>query len=191
MHLPPRQLSAVCIALALLPWTLSYADESKSTAAFERGKSYYEKGAYKQARAELLKAIQENPKNTRAQQYLRHVQAAAKRGVKPKNLKATLETVTIRKVKFEELAVKKALAFISENVVKATGGQVRPNFILKTPTEATINLDLADLPASEVLRYVAELSGLKIQYDPHAVLLYKPSVAPPTKNAASSRQSKN
>ncbi|MFT4638696.1 MAG: hypothetical protein ACI8T1_002019 [Verrucomicrobiales bacterium] len=99
--------------------------------------------------------------------------------VKPTNLKAKLGTITIREVKFEEVAVADALAFLRAKVVESTGSQLRPNFILREQTTSKVTLALGGLPASEVLRYIAELSGLEVSYDPHAAVLSKKKAANP------------
>jgi tetratricopeptide (TPR) repeat protein len=39
------------------------------------------------------------------------------------------------------------------------------------PSNASISLDLKDVPMSEVLRYVTELAGMKYRIEPHAVLI--------------------
>ena len=180
---------SILILAIILPIAAVQADKAKSDAAFEKGKAYYQGGHYKQARAQFLEAMKENPQNTRAQQYLRHVQAAAKHGVKPANLKAKLDSITVREVKFEEVAVADALAFVRAKVVESTGGQLRPNFILKESTKSKVTLDLGGLPASEVLRYIAELSGLQVTYDPHAAVFSKKTSAPTT-SAPSPRKTK-
>ena len=69
------------------------------------------------------------------------------------------------------LSVDKALNYLKQKVTESTGGQLKPNFIVKGIPKGKITLDLGDLPASEVLRYIAELSGYQLSYDPHAAVL--------------------
>ncbi len=174
-------LLSLTVGLILAP-SLLYSDREKSTTALSQGKKAYQSGEYREARAYLLKAIKEDPANKRAQEYLRHVQVAAKHDIKPTHLEARLGSVTVRQVKFEQLSVDKALAFLKVKVTESTSGQLRTNFILKGKSEATITLDLGDLPASEVLRYIAELSGYQLSYDPHAVVLTPKAMSAPKAN---------
>jgi len=168
-------LLSLTISLMLLP-SLLHADRAKSATAFIQGKKAYQAGDYREARAYLLKAIKEDPANKQAQQYLRHVQAAAKHGAKPVNLEARLGSVMVRQVKFDELPVDKALNYLKQKVTESTGGQLKPNFIVKGTSKGKITLDLGDVPASEVLRYIAELSGYQLSYDPHAAVLSSKTV---------------
>ena len=101
------------------------------------------------------------------------MQSAAKHGVRPVNLEARLANVIVRKVKFDDLSVDKALAFLKANVTESTSGQLKPNFIVKGKPTNKMTLDLGDLPASEVLRYIAELSGYQLRYDPRGRPLIK------------------
>jgi hypothetical protein len=165
-----HSLLSFTFGLMLIP-SLLHADREKSATAFIQGKKAYQSGEYREARAYLLKAIKEDPTNKRAQEYLRHVQSAAKHGVRPVNLEARLASVIVRKVKFDHLSVDKALAFLKAKVTESTSGQLKPNFIVKGKSTNKITLDLGDLPASEVLRYIAELSGYQLSYDPHAAVL--------------------
>jgi TolA-binding protein len=71
-------------SILLLPFAVAQADKAKSDTAFTQGKAFYQSGDFKKARAYFLDVMKENPQNTRAQEYLRHVQAAVKHGVKPR-----------------------------------------------------------------------------------------------------------
>ena len=172
MKRQPSSPLLILTCIAALPIAL-LADSENSLAAFAMGKKHFELGEYKEARHHLLLAIKEDPKNKQAQDYLRHVQAAAKHGIKPANLEAKLRSVTVRQVKFENLAIEDALAYLKVKVAESTGDQLKANFILKGKSDAAVTLDLGDLPASEVLRYIAELSGYRVSYDPHAIVLSK------------------
>jgi hypothetical protein len=55
-----------------------------------------------------------------------------------------------------------------------TGGKLHPNFIYKGSSEdrtrPQITLRLANVPVSEVIRYVGELTGTSFAFEPHAVV---------------------
>ena len=58
-------------------------------------------------------------------------------------------------------------------MTKATNGQQSVNFVLSIPDEQaktqTITLNLANVPFTEVLKYVGELAGLKFEYEKYAI----------------------
>ncbi len=177
------------LILLISLWSISSAvavekEAPDANKTFERGKTAYEKGDYKKARALFLATIRQNPRHPQAKNYLRYVKAASKYGVRPTNPKAKLEKIMIDKAVFENMTVKDALAVVREKVSQATKGQFKPNFLLKSKSTARINLDLGDLPATELIRYVADLSGHDVRYDPHAVVLVK-KAAKPNQAAAS------
>ncbi|MDB6074354.1 MAG: hypothetical protein JWO89_1994, partial [Verrucomicrobiaceae bacterium] len=55
---------------------------------------------------------------------------------------------------------------------KATADKVQPNFIVKSPdlNKTPITVSLTNVPLTEAIRYVAELSKAKTTWDKHAVI---------------------
>jgi N-acetylglucosaminyldiphosphoundecaprenol N-acetyl-beta-D-mannosaminyltransferase len=73
--------------------------------------------------------------------------------------------------------------YLKSTAAKLTEGKIAVNFVLKLPEDVvktqTITLNMTNAPYTEVVRYVAELASLNVQYQQYAVLVTpKVAVAP-------------
>ncbi len=166
-------------------WTLS--SHAREEDAFSKGLRCYQAGDYRAARLFLWQAVRECPRPELARAYLKRVREAESKGSRHSVLKRRMEQVTIRAIQLEEVGLTAALAQVREQVKLATGGLLEPNVVIKDrlgEQEPTVTLDLAVVPASEVLRYLAELCGYGVRYESHAIVFERrpdaplPSVSP-------------
>ena len=94
-------------------------------------------------------------------------------------LQAKLDAIVIPQMQFHEAKLTEAVEYLrrkSQDLDTSTTdpNQKGVNIIVKAggkTAEARITLDLKNLPLGEALRYVAQLSGLQLVVEPHAVLL--------------------
>ena len=94
-------------------------------------------------------------------------------------LQAKLDAIVIPQIQFHEAKLTEAVEYLrrkSQDLDTSTTdpNQKGVNIIVKAggkTAEARITLDLKNLPLGEALRYVAQLSGLQLVVEPHAVLL--------------------
>ena len=60
-------------------------------------------------------------------------------------------------------------------VEKESKGEVTPNFVIEDPkgqlTTQKISLNLKNMPAKAVLKYLTDQTGAKVRYDQHAVVI--------------------
>ena len=72
--------------------------------------------------------------------------------------------------------------YLKATLGKLTEGRVGVNFVLKIPEEVlrtkTITLEMVDAPFTEVVKYVAELGELDVQYQAYAVVVSARVAAP-------------
>jgi len=104
-------------------------------------------------------------------------------GAKPADeaspLQAKLARIILPSVVFADVPVSEAVEYLrrkSQDLDTTTTdpNQKGVNIIVKAggkTAEARITLDLKNIPLGEALRYVAQLSGLQLVVEPHAVLL--------------------
>jgi type II secretory pathway component HofQ len=94
-------------------------------------------------------------------------------------LQAKLDAIVIPQIQFHEATLSEAVEFLRRKSLDLDTTTTDPNqkgvnMIVKaggnTP-EARITLDLKNIPLGEALRYLAQLSGLQLVVEPHAVLL--------------------
>jgi general secretion pathway protein D len=100
-------------------------------------------------------------------------------------LVAKCQALLLSKVDFKEASAEEAVEFLR---IKSREKDPRGvNIMLKLPEAEKavlpkITLNLTDVPLSEALRYVAELSGLIVQVEPNAVALTSVTYASTTLN---------
>jgi len=85
-----------------------------------------------------------------------------------------LENLRVPKLEFREATLDSALQYLTQQASTLSGGDLKLNFVVKLSPEQqskTITLSLGDIPLSEVLKYVAELAGVSVSYETHAIVI--------------------
>ena len=94
-----------------------------------------------------------------------------------------LAGVIVPKVQLKDATIGAVFDYLKSMAAKLTEGKVAVNFVLKLPEETvktqTISLSMSGVPYTEVVKYVAELANLQVEYQQYAVLVTpKPGTAP-------------
>jgi len=76
-------------------------------------------------------------------------------------------------VEFSEVTLEEAVEGLRALSKVTTDGKIVPNIIIKDPALAgkTLSLNLRNLPLTEAIQYLAEMTGARATYDKHAVML--------------------
>ena len=96
--------------------------------------------------------------------------------VKPAKSAELAARLVLPQAEFKDAALPEVIQFLQKKSIELDPEKKGLNFILKAPGQPSpdailINLSLREIPFSEVLRYVAELGGLKLRFDDNAVVL--------------------
>ncbi|SKA86197.1 Signal transducer regulating beta-lactamase production, contains metallopeptidase domain [Prosthecobacter debontii] len=103
-----------------------------------------------------------------------------KKTLPPRNsyLVRKLERIVFPQVQFSSVTLKEVVDFLEVQSRELDTLETNPklrgvHFLLRqgTGTEATLSLDLKQVPLMDVLRYVTELAGVKFRVEPYAVLI--------------------
>ncbi len=162
------------IAIALTITAKSFAlDVSDLLADAQRAYIRGETGAAKEKFDLVLKM---DPENRTAIIYKRRIAAeeAQETAVKgpPNATKAMLEILTLPKVQLSEASLADALEFLRQKGNQLGGGKVAINFVLmldEKEKEKKFTLSLQNVPFTEVLRYIGELTNVQFSYDRFAI----------------------
>lgn len=86
---------------------------------------------------------------------------------------ARCRAIVLPKVEFRDAQLTDVVQFLQQASVANDPGRKGINIVLdlKDLKPATLTLALRDIPLSEALRYVAELCGLRVKYEPQAVVI--------------------
>ena len=162
----------VLIALAVSPLAAQQTDlQSEAVRAFQSGD-------YASARTLFESLLSQDPRNAAAKNYLRIIAQREKGGAE---LEGHLRKIIIPSAIFQNATTREAVAFVSQKVAELTGGKQALNVVWLVPEDrdtSRVSLSLQNVPASEVLRYIAESAGLEIAYSEHAATIRPRDSAP-------------
>ncbi len=150
---------------------------------YNQGVLLYNQGQYGEALMNFEKVLAERPDFVYARNYLAKCQSAITKGLGPKNdLEGRLAKVIVPEINFSDAPLGDVLDYFSSRAVELSGGSVSLNFLYKGTSEqrlrTLITLNLRNVPLSEAIKYVGQLSGSTVKYEEHAVVITPPSAAP-------------
>ena len=169
-----RSSAKVLAALLLGIWALAAplgANEMQEI--FEMGKALFNQGKYSEAKPLLEQVAAANPRHAETQAMLARIRLLGQQGP---SLQQRLATVRLEKVEFSDLTVPEALQGLKALAKQASGGKVVPNFIVKGEDQMTqrVSLSLKDIPLTDAIKYVADMSKTLLRYEANAVVISTP-----------------
>jgi hypothetical protein len=138
-------------------------------AVFEQGRALFFQGKFREAKPLLQQVAAADPRHVETRAMLARIQLQEKQGP---TLRERLATVRLGKVEFAEVTVAEALEGLKALAKEASGGKVAPNFLVRGEGGMTqrITLNLKDIPLTDAIQYVAELSRTVCRYEANAVV---------------------
>jgi hypothetical protein len=135
--------------------------------------SAYLRGDMETAKRNFELVNKVDPRNMTAIAYLRTMKArevqAGAGAVQEKQLSA----IILPKIEFREATLGSALDFLKQQVNKQTAGKQVVNFVVQLPEEQvkkqTVTLSLANVPFTEVLRYLGTLTNTSFTFEKYAI----------------------
>ena len=91
-------------------------------------------------------------------------------------MRRRLEQIVVPEIKFREARAPDVVEFLRKEAKRLSGEDL--NFVWLVAEDAelkAVTLNLRNVPMSDVLNYVTQLTGLKYRVDAHAVVIYKPA----------------
>ena len=153
----------------------------------------FDEGRYAEAAIGFDAVLKQRPNHVYARSYLGKSRAAIAQGASVKQtIEARLAKVVVPEINFQDASLGDVLDYVSARTGELTNGQLTPNVIYKGSGEqrqnTRITLSLRNVPMTEVIRYVGQLSNTRFSYDEHAVVAERvmlaagPSARNPTAN---------
>lgn len=168
---PAALLVMAAFLLAAPVWAADNKTNNKDiNTVFQQGRTAFYKGDMETAKALLQQVAAVAPNHFETKALLAQINAYSKPDV---SLKKAYSGVVIPKLDFTEVTVSEAMQGLAVMGKNASNGKVSPNFILKDPEmgKKTITLNLANIPMTDALEYVARLAGGKVSYEKHAAVI--------------------
>lgn len=139
----------------------------KGLAAEKAGDPVAAKGFYTQA-------LKVDPKNANAIYSLGQLKLTSG-NIAAKGREAKFGAVMVPVFQLDQATLKESLDALSVIVEKESKDEVTPNFVIEDPkgllTDKKIALNLKNMPAQAVLKYLLDQTGAKARYDEHAVVI--------------------
>ena len=139
------------------------------------GQTAYMKGDLETAKKSFQTAYKLDPKNQVAIGFLKKIAVDEKNKPQVTTLQKQLEKLIIPRVEFREATLGSALDFLKQAAAKNSDGKVAVSFVVQLPEEQaktqTVTLALANIPYSEVLRYLGEVAKVDFTYDKYAIVV--------------------
>ena len=147
----------------------------------------YMKGDMESAKKGFQAVYKADPKNQVAIGFLRKITAEEAKKPQVSSMQKQLEKLIVPKVEFRDATLGSALEFLKQAATKNSDGKVVVNFVVQLPEDQantqTVTLALANVPYSEVLRYLGEVAKIEFTYDKYAIVVKPRAGAGPAEPA--------
>ena len=173
-----KSLVPIALSLALV---VSFAPvpvvaEGNPQNAYQEGVALYNAGKFAEALPKFQQALAERPDFVHARSYLAKCQASIAQGLGPKNdLEGQLTRLIVPEINFSDAPIGDILDYFSSRAFELSGGNTVVNFIYQGTAEQIqgihVTLALRNVPMSEAIKYVGQLSESRIKYEEHAIIV--------------------
>ena len=138
---------------------------------YQQGRAAFYRGDQELALSLLTQVAAAAPNHTDTQNMLRMLKANQKQNVS--TLKKDYGGVMLQKLDMQDVTLTEALDGLRVLSKNASAGKVTPNIIVKGAGlgEKKLSLALANIPLTEAIEYIAQLTGTQARYEKHAVVL--------------------
>ena len=164
----------LAVAIALVSQVLAQPPAQHAEALYQKGLAAEKAGDPAAARDFYKGALKLDPKNANAIYSLGQLKLTAP-AIASKGREAKFGAVVIPVFQLDQATLQEALTGLGLIIEKESKGEVTPNFVIED-TKAVlasqkISLNLKNMPAKAVLKYLTDQTGGKVRYDEHAVVI--------------------
>jgi tetratricopeptide (TPR) repeat protein len=168
------KITTLVVACTLVSQVLAQTPAQQSDAFYQKGLAAEKAGDPVAAKGFYTQALKVNPKNPNATFSLGQLKLTSG-SIAAKGREAKLGTVMIPAFQTEEATLKESLEALTLIVEKQSKNEVVPNFVVDDPNgvlaEKKVSLNLKNMPAQAVMKYLLDQVGAKARYDEHAVVI--------------------
>ncbi|MDF1657912.1 MAG: tetratricopeptide repeat protein [Verrucomicrobiales bacterium] len=167
--------TSISLIVAILLGLSVFAQGQTLQAVFNEGVALYNQQDYRAALQKFERVLQTKPGFVYARNYAGKCRAEIAKGAGPKNdTEAVIAKIIIPEINVTDAPIGDVLDYLSDRAGELSGGKVVPNFIYEGSSEqrqnTLISLSLRNVPMTEAIRYVGQLSRTDFRYDPHAIV---------------------
>ncbi len=164
----------ILIAGTLVSQVFAQSPAQQSEAFYKQGQAAEKAGDPATAQELYTNALRTNPKNANARYSLGQLKINSA-GIAAKGREAKFGAVMIPVYQLDAASLQEALEGLSLIIEKQSKEEVTPNFVIEDPkgifADRKITLNLKNMPARAVMKYITDQTGAKVRYDEHAVVI--------------------
>lgn len=167
-----------------------FAQESVSDLSTSAQRAFLS-GDYGTAKEKFGMVLRLDPANKVAANYLRMIQSREELAGKSGALEQQLQALVMPKVELRDATFPEALEALRQQAAKVSGGKAAVSFVLQTSPEIakkTVSLNLTNIPFTEVLKYVGQLTGTRFDIEKYAIVVRPATPAVASAPAAEAAQ---
>lgn len=143
-------------------------------ALYERGLAAMNQGDVIAAERDLRAVLQAEPQHPHAKFALNQLLLNRDK-IAARYRENMMKQTKITKVEYSDATISECLDSLNELVKQATNQKFIPNFVIKDPMgklkSQKVTLNLANIPASQVLQYIASFTQCRVIYEEHAIVV--------------------
>ncbi|MEZ5326659.1 MAG: hypothetical protein R3F19_16555 [Verrucomicrobiales bacterium] len=176
---------ALAGVMAVAPVAQSQAgEEKKPTTAdyYEAGRQAFFRDDFASAKPYLIKVLQVKPDHVPSRSMLNVILDAEKKAGAKTSMLAWAKRTIIPSIDIKDAPVEEVIAFLRVKSRSLTNGEWEPNFVLLKPEgeePPTVTMALREVPVEFVIQTMAEMSGLVVRYEEHAIKVAPQDLLPP------------
>lgn len=166
---------ALFIALVFVAATPVQAQQQSVQQVYDQAVKDFNANNFDAAKAGFQKVLRSRPGYVYARNYLAKTEKALKNPPPSTDtLEKKLAGIMVPKFTFEDASLGDIMRYLTQKSEELSAGKVVANFIYKGPPSDRDNklltLNLANLPMTEVIRYVGLQTGIRFTYEKFAVV---------------------
>jgi hypothetical protein len=172
--------TSIVVALTLGVCAFSVSAEqadpraTKARSLYQQGLTAMNAGQYNLAETSfrgVLKLYPTHPQARKKLNYIRSNQNTLETGQRKKEMRK----VVIPKVDIDKASLQEALDVLSAHIKQASRSKTSPNFIVQDRsggfTGKVVTLNLSNVPADTLLKYIVDQVGGVAKFDSHAIII--------------------
>lgn len=168
------RIITLAIACALVAPALAQSPAQQAVSLYQKGQAAEKAGDPVAAKDHYAEALKLDPKNADVRYSIGQLKLNSAT-IAAKGREAKFGAVLIPVFQLDEATLPEALEALSAIIEKQSKEEVTPNFVIEDPKnllgDKKISINLKNMPAKGVMKYLMDQTGAKTRFDEHAVVI--------------------
>jgi hypothetical protein len=180
-----RGFASALLLAGMVAVAPAHADENKKPSIadyYEAGRQAFFRNDFDAAKPCLVRVLQAKPDHVPSRSMLNVILEAEKKAGAKTSMVAWAKRTIIPSIDIKDAPIDEVIAFLRVKSRSITKGAWEPNFVLLKPEGEelpTVTMALREVPVEFVIQTIAEMCGLVVRYEEHAIKVAPLSLLPP------------